>query len=164
VTWGECSQWFNVLSSDQVLGWNWTGTIAKGLTLSTNRTALKLQCVGQFHIFAYPDLWHQLSIWVMIVSQYKTYKYHAGLNALLPNILQFGNRWIFVQSLWNTGEHWTLFAVTPWLLIRMQFGERDEKEHPILHNLGMYHIMTHSELKNWIGDKVLSLQKWDSAV
>jgi len=73
------------------------------------------------------ELWLQWSIWVLIVSQYGIYLYHAVLDALLPPVLQFAIWSIFVVSLLNKTHHWGLLAVSQQILIGSEFGEQDAK-------------------------------------
>jgi hypothetical protein len=82
-------QWFQIGGSIPGPGWNRTGTIAMSFTPSKNRTPPNWQFFGWFHIFANSEVWLQLSICVVIISQYDIYVKDAVLDALSPLILQF---------------------------------------------------------------------------
>jgi len=84
-------------------------------------------------IFANSALWLQLSIWVMIISQFDIYVNDAVLHALLPLILHFVIQSIFVELLWNDAKNWVFFAVTQRILIGSQTGEQEAEEHATLH-------------------------------
>ena len=55
-----------------------------GCTPSKNRTKPNPRFFGWFHIFANPELWLQISLWVVIISQYDPYVEDAVLDALSP--------------------------------------------------------------------------------
>jgi len=126
--------------------------------------ALNLLYFGQFHNFANSKPLLQLSIWVLIISQYDIYVNNAVLDAISPHILHIAIWSIVVELLWNNDENWVFFAMTQQILIGLQRGEQEVKEHANLHLLGIYHIVIWSELKYLTGAKVLSVPKWGPAV
>jgi len=119
---------------------------------------------GRFHSFANSGLWLQLSIWVLIVSQYDIYVKHTILHALSPPIVQFVIQSLFIKSFRKTPNFLHYFTATQWIVIRSQFGEWKVKEHLKLHLLHIYHIVIRSQLKYLIGAKDLSSRKWGSVV
>jgi hypothetical protein len=129
-----------------------------GFTPSKNRTAPNPRFFGWFHIFANSELWLQLSICVLIISQCYIYVNYAVLDALSPPVLQFGIRSIFVESLRKIPIFRRYFTETQGILIGSHLDEWEVKEHPKRHNLRTYHIVIRSELKYLIGAKVLSLR------
>jgi len=145
------------------MGWNRTGTVPMSLTLSNNGTALNPCFFGQFHIFANWEHWLQLSIWVLIISQYSIYVKDAVFDALLPPILQCAIQSLFIELLWHYAKNEAFFTVTRRMLIISQIEQLEVKEHLKLHLLHIYHIVIWSKLKYLIGAKVLSSWQWGSA-
>jgi len=119
---------------------------------------------GWFHIFTNSELWLQLSIWVLIVSQYDIYVKDAALDARSLAILQFAIRSAYVESLrkWPNFGHY--FTANQHIVIGSKIGQWEVKEHLKLRVLRIYHIVIKSELKYLIGGKVLSSCGWGSAV
>ena len=113
----------------------------------------------RFLILAQSQLWLQLSIWVLIVSQYHIYVKDSDLDALSPPILQFAIRVLVVELLWKNTHNWAFFEVTQWMLIGSQIEEREVKEQLTVHLLRIYHIVIQSKLKYFIGPKVPSSRK-----
>jgi len=102
------------------------------------------------------ELWLQLSIWVLILSEYDIHVKDAVFHVLSPPVLHFAIKSIFVVLLRKISNFWHYFTATQRILIRSQSGGLDVEEHAKLHVLRIYHIVIQSELKYWIGAKVLS--------
>jgi hypothetical protein len=140
-------------------GWNRTGSMATGFTPSKIRTALNPWFFGWFHKFINSELWLQLSIWVLIVSQYNIYLKDAVLDAVSPRSLQFAFRSLFGELLGKNGRIYLLFEATQRLVTGSHIGEWVAQEHVKLHLLCIYYIVIWLELKCLIGAKVLSSRK-----
>ena len=133
-------------------------------SLSKNRTAPSPLFFGPFHNSANSELSLQLSIWVVIVSQYDIYVQDAVVDALSRPIVQFAIRSLFVEWLWNNTEDFAFFEATQLIVIGLQIGQREVIKHLKLHLLRIYHSVIQSQLKYLIGAKVLSSRKWGSTV
>jgi len=158
-----CFQWFQICGSVPDPGGNQTGASVMGFSPSKHRIAPDLQFFGRFHNFTNSELWLQLSISVLIVSQCDIYVKDVVLHAHSPPIVQLAIRSIFVQSMQQTTNCRCDFTLSQRILIRLQIGEQEVKEHAKLHLVHIYHIVIQSELKYLFGAKVLSLWKWGSA-
>jgi len=119
----DCEQHFQIHCSVPGLGWNRTGTVATGFTPSRNRTAPNRWIFGWFHNFANSEHWLQLSIWVLIVSQYDIYVIDADLHGLSPTVPHLAIQSIFVESVQKTPNFWRYFTGTRRILIGLQIGE-----------------------------------------
>jgi len=69
-------------------------------------------------------------------------------------------RWLTAKK--PNSRHY--FTATQSILTRLQIRQQEVKKHAKLHLLHIYHIVIWSELKYLIAAKVLSWQKWGSAV
>ena len=145
-------------------GWIRTGTGATGFTSSKDQTALNPRFFGRFHKFANSELWLQLSIWVLIISQYDIYLKDVVLHALSLPTLYFAIISIFVELLWNNTNNWAFFAVTQRILTGSQNGDQEVKEYATLHLVHIYHIVIRSELRYLMGAKVCSSRQWGPAI
>jgi len=134
------------------------------ITLSQNRIAPNPRFFGRFHRFANSKLRLQLSIWVLIVSQYDIYQKDAVLDAPPPPIPQFAIQSLFVESFRTMHNFWCTFTATQGIVIRSPIREWEVKEHRQLHLLRLYHIVIRSELNCLFGTKVLSSWQWGSAL
>jgi hypothetical protein len=77
----------------------------------------------------------------VIVSQYDVYVTDAGLDALLPPILQFAIQSQLVELLSNNAEYSVIFEATQRILIGLQIGELEVKEHLKLSLLSIYYTV-----------------------
>jgi len=123
-----------------------------------------LRFFGRSLHLGHSELWLQLSIWVLIVSQYDIYITDALLHAPSPPVLWFEIWSIFVESLWKTNYFRHHCTATQPISIRSQIGQKKVKQHAKVHLLRIYHIVIQSELKYLIGAQVMCLRKWGSAV
>jgi len=85
------------------------------------------------------DLSLQLSISVVIVSQYDIYVKNAVLDGLSPPVLKFAIQSIFVEPLRKIHILQSNFPETQQISIGSQIDEREVKAHPKLHNLHIYY-------------------------
>jgi len=110
-------------------------------------------------LFVNSELCLQLSIWVVIVSQYDIYVKDAVLHAVSPPVLQLAIRSLFFELLWNNAGNSAFFEATRRIVIRLHIGEWEVKEHPKLHVLHIYRIVIQSQLKYIIEAKVLTFRE-----
>ena len=103
-------------------------------------------------------LWRQLSIRVVIISQYDIYVKDAVFHTLLTSILHFEIQSIFVGSLQKAHNFRRYFPATQRTLIGSHSGKLEVKEHAKPHLFHIYHIVIQSKLKYLIGAKVQSCQ------
>ena len=101
------------------------------------RRSMAWFCIQQTLVFANSELWLQLSIWVLVVSQYNIYINSAVSDILSPPFLHFAIWSIFVESLRNMPNFRRDFAATQGILLTLQIGDREVKEYPKLHTLHM---------------------------
>jgi len=115
--------------------------------------------IQQSLIVTHSEFWLQLSNWVLIVSQYEIYIRDVDLDAVSRPSLQFVILSLFFELLWSNAANWVFFAFTRRILIGLQIGDWEVKEHSKLNLLCIYHIVIWSELKYLIGGKVQCLWK-----
>jgi hypothetical protein len=127
-----------------------------GFTISKNWNALQLLFLDLFHIFANWELCLQLSIWVLIISQNHINIYNSVLDSHSLSFLIFVIRSILIKLLQKRHNFQHYVTVTNQILLTLQTGEWEAKEHTKLHNAHIYHILIRSVLKYIIGAQVLT--------
>jgi hypothetical protein len=100
----------------------------------------------------------QLSIWVLIVSQYDPCMNDAVSGALLPPGLRFAIWWIFVELLGNYAENRVLSKATRQISIQIQIGDLEVKMCLGLHLAQIDYIAVRSELRYFIGEKAFAAE------